>query len=392
MTPSIDLFIFSDALGWELARERNVLTDLLPHRASCETIFGYSSSCDPSILTGKVPSEHGHFSFFVYDPKNSPFRSARWFSWAPPLLFDHHRVRNQISKYWGRRLGFTGYFQLYSAPFSKLPLLDYTERRDIYLPGGITGGQEVIFSRWEKLGIPWYRSDWRAGDAANIASMKEKLREGKIRCAYLFTGALDAVMHANGTLGSKVDQAFAQFETWIRELHSIAIEKYQEVRLHLFSDHGMTDTTATSDMMRRFETLGLQYARDYAAVWDSTMARFWFLKPGVRDKVETWLRQQPEGRVLQDEELRKWGCLFADRRYGEIFYLLNPGTIFVPCFMSAKRVTAMHGFSPDEPTSKACWLTSHPTETPRRIEEIFDVMLSAAKRLLDCRMSRTGGL
>ena len=33
-------------------------SDLFTHRAPCETIFGYSASCDPSILTGALPAEH----------------------------------------------------------------------------------------------------------------------------------------------------------------------------------------------------------------------------------------------------------------------------------------------------------------------------------------------
>ena len=57
MTPSIDLFVFVDALGWDLAERRRFLTDLLPHRQPCDTLFGYSCTCDPSILTGTLPQE-----------------------------------------------------------------------------------------------------------------------------------------------------------------------------------------------------------------------------------------------------------------------------------------------------------------------------------------------
>lgn len=381
MNRSIDLFVFSDALGWELARERNFLADLLPHRSACGTIFGYSSSCDPSILTGAMPQEHGHFSFFVYNPPRSPFRPARFLSWLPSLVMGHHRVRNRLSRYWGRWLGYTGYFQLYNVPFSKMPFLDYTEKRDIYLAGGINGGQETIFQVWDRLGIPWKRSDWRRNDRQNTAEMKAIVEEGKVRCAYLFTGGLDAAMHAGTTRGEQADRAFAQLEVSLREIHAAALKKYREVRLHLFSDHGMTDTVGQSDMMLRFESLGLRYGEDYGAVWDSTMARFWFPKPAAREKIAGWLARQPEGAIVPDEKLAQWGCLFSDRRYGELFYLLKPGIIFVPCYMARHRVPAMHGFDPDDKDSAACWLTSHPVEPPRRIEGIFGVMKRAAERV-----------
>ena len=38
----------------------------------------------------------------------------------------------------------------------------------------------------------------------------------------------------------------------------------------------MTDTVAGSTMMKRWQELGHRFGRDYVAVWDSTMVRFWF--------------------------------------------------------------------------------------------------------------------
>ncbi len=382
LTPSIDLFVFVDALGWELAQRRQFLSDLLPYRQPCDTLFGYSCTCDPSILTGTLPYQHGHFSFFAYDPPRSPFRWARWLSWLPETVAAHHRVRNRISRWVARRQGYTGYFQLYSTPFKRLPQLDYTEKRDLYEPGGIMGGQPAIFEHWKASGLPWVRSDWRAGDPANIEALARDLRAGEIRLAYLFNAGLDATMHAHTTNGAAVDAAFGRLETWLRELNAIAIAHYAEVRWHVFSDHGMADTRSCSRMMVDFDALGLRYGKDYAAAWDSTMVRFWF--PGgqsVRSRIEAWLSQRNEGRIVTDDELKRWGCLFPDRRYGELFYLLNEGVIFAPSFMNQRRVPGMHGFDPDLPNSRACWLTSHPVdEPPERIEQIYRVMRAACDR------------
>ena len=380
--PSLDLFIFADALGWTQVQRRGFLADLFPHRAPCETIFGYSASCDPSILTGRLPEEHGHFSFFVHEPRRSPFRWARWLGWLPQLFAAHHRVRNRVSRWVAAHEKYTGYFQLYSVPFSKLPHLDYTEKRDIYLPGGINGGQPTIFEHWEKSGVPWTRSDWRAGDVANVAQLKSELARGAVRLAYLFTAGLDATMHAHTTDSPETDAAFAKFERWVREIHELASAHYDEVRMHVFCDHGMTNTTRVSRMMVDFEKAGFSYGRDYAAVWDSTMARFWF--PGgdaVRSALRDWLALRDEGRIVTDRELKAWGCLFPDARYGELFYLLNNGCIFAPSYMNRARVPAMHGFDPAEPDSRACWLTTHAVANPpARINGIFNVMLDAAER------------
>ncbi|MEI8341346.1 MAG: alkaline phosphatase family protein, partial [Verrucomicrobiota bacterium] len=209
---TLDLFIFADALGWELARKRRFMEDLFPFRQPCDTLFGYSCTCDPSILTGCLPQEHGHFSFFVRARGESPFRRARALGWLPELIAGHHRVRNRISRLVAKANGYTGYFQLYSVPFSRLPWLDYTEKRDLYEPGGIIGGQPAIFQFWNQSGRPWMRSDWRCNDATNVAHLKQELERGEVELAYLFTSSLDAVMHAHTTDSPQTDAAFARFE------------------------------------------------------------------------------------------------------------------------------------------------------------------------------------
>ncbi len=39
-------------------------------------------------------------------------------------------------------------------------------------------------------------------------------------------------------------------------------------------------------LMKRIESLPLKFGVDYSAVYDSTMARFWFLKPHARAIIE----------------------------------------------------------------------------------------------------------
>ena len=76
MSRSLSIFVFIDALGWRIYRRHQArfLSGELHTREPLGTVFGYSSTCDPTIITGRLPPEHGHFSFFVYDPAHSPFR------------------------------------------------------------------------------------------------------------------------------------------------------------------------------------------------------------------------------------------------------------------------------------------------------------------------------
>jgi hypothetical protein len=380
MSQTLHLFIFADALGWELVQRYGILKSVTPHQKKCETLFGYSATCDPTILTGASPRDHGHFSFFVKcDPKKSPFKLMRFFKWVPDRIGGYHKIRNRLSRYFAKSKGYTGYFQLYSVPFRFLPWLDYTEKKDIYEPGGILGGQPSIFELWKQSRTRWNRSDWRVGDAANYTEIESLIEEGEIELAYLFTAGLDATMHRHGPWSEETKTAFLAFERKVESLKALAEKHYEDVRIAIFSDHGMTEVTQTSDLRKRCEALPYKYGVDYTAVWDSTMARFWFSSEDARRAIIALLDESPEGSIVGEEKLREWRCDFPDQRYGELFYLLQPGVLFVPSFLNMSLVPGMHGYSPDDKDSAASWLTNFETSQPvDRLEDIFAVMQAAA--------------
>jgi hypothetical protein len=91
------------------------------------------------------------------------------------------------------------------------------------------------------------------------------------------------------------------------------------------------------------------------------------------------LKAQPDGLILDDAELERWGCLFPGKRYGEVFYLLPAGSIFVPSFMNQGWVAAMHGYDPDHRDSAAAWLTdAEDLPVPRDLSQIATVLRQAA--------------
>ncbi len=141
-------------MGWEvLQRHPELLSKVAPNRKRLETIFGYSSACDPSIISGKLPSEHGLWSSFYYSPETSPFANYSWMKWLPRGIMNHHRVRSRISQMVAKRLGYTGYLQLYNVPFEYLPYFDYAEKKRIYMPGGLRKAKiySIFCSTWHSL-------------------------------------------------------------------------------------------------------------------------------------------------------------------------------------------------------------------------------------------------
>ncbi|MFT4546307.1 MAG: hypothetical protein ACI8XO_000549 [Verrucomicrobiales bacterium] len=379
---SLDLFIFVDALGWKQVQERDFLADILPHRQKCQTVFGYSSTCDPTILTGKMPDQHGHFSCFIKATEERPFKHLGKLGFLPQKIAGYHRVRNRVSRYLGNFLGYTGYFQIYSVPFQHLQYLDYTEKRDIYKKGGILAGHDPIFEFWEKSGKAWTRSDWHNPDDVNIAHMRDEIDKADTELGYLFLGKPDAIMHQHGTSGPEVDAGFDKLGKDLRELYELAQKNYKEVRFHVFSDHGMSDTTAASDLWPRWKQAfkHAKYGRDYVGVWDSTMARFWFEDDSVRQEAHQFLNEAGDGgRIVSKEELTRWHCNFENDKYGETFYLLSPGSIFAPSFMNQRWVNGMHGYEPEHEECDASWLTNAEGRHASHLSEIFPNMLAASK-------------
>lgn len=385
MANSLHVFVFADALGWKLCQRHSVFADW-PVRNPCQTVFGYSSTCDPTILTGCTPREHGHFSFFIKATPQfpSPFAAFRHFGWLPNRIAGYHRLRNVLSRHFARANGFTGYFQLYSVPFSRLPFLAYSEQRDIYEPGGIIGGQPTIFAKWDALNVPWHRSDWRQSDVTNFHDAAAQLQSGQPRLLYLFTAGLDAVMHRFGPDAPEAAAAIRAFEAQLRGLLDAAKRHYSHVDCAVFSDHGMTAVSKTSDLRRRFERLPFRFGKDYVAVWDSTMARFWFDNPAApaARSIREWLAAQPDGAIVSPQQLADWHCDFPDQRYGQLFFLLPPGSLFVPSFLNLSSVPGMHGYHPDHPDSTAAWLATSTALPPvHQLADIHNAMLHAAHML-----------
>jgi len=375
----VTICVFVDALGWELVRQCGFMDDVLTHRSPLGTIFGYSSTCDPTILTGKLPREHGHFAFYYYNPAESPFRYYRYLAWLPKRLFNRGRVRARLSLEMKRLHGFTGYFQLYNMPFRHLHLFDYSERRDIYQPDGINSGAPTIFGVLRERGIPISVSDWHLPEFVRVAALHRDLEEGQVRFAFLFLSGLDAVLHAHGTQAQEVKDHLSLYEKQLRLLIEKAESVYGSVRMFVFSDHGMTDITQTVDLMKRIESLGLEFGVDYAAVYDSTVARFWFLREGSRKAIIRALKQSPEGRIVSDKQLADWGCDFSDKKYGQLFFLLNSGMLLCPSFMGEKPLAAMHGYAPEDPCSVASFMGNVPLKhVPKRLDDLYGLMYSEA--------------
>src|SRR5438552_7504339 len=171
----LHVVVLIDALGWKLIEGQEFLNDLLPYRQPLRTVLGFSSGAIPTILTGLMPSQTGHWNLYYYDPAGSPFRWMRHFSFLPDWLLDN-RLGHKIFKELGRRvLGLGPVFECLVNP-KLLRHFNWIEKKNIYGEGGIPGA-ESIFDRLAKKGIPCkVYSYHRHTDAEIVKLAKNEIR------------------------------------------------------------------------------------------------------------------------------------------------------------------------------------------------------------------------
>ncbi|MBR2873976.1 MAG: alkaline phosphatase family protein [Lentisphaeria bacterium] len=378
---TIEIFLFSDALGWKIVNDHCFLTDLLPYRKKISMQFGYSSSAIPTILSGKTPAEHGHLGLFRFAPAQSPFKnlSRLWWLFKPAAFWNRGRVRHHLSKLLKKVYGFTGYFQLYRMPLWKLKFMDYCEKRDLF----IANGMEDIANLHDTLSakkVKFHISDWHLSDSENFKAAEDAV-EKKCNFLFVYTASLDGVLHDKVKDAAAVQTKLDEIKMQIESLFQKAEKYAKKVHFTVISDHGMTPLAGTVDIMSKVAQSGLVFGRDYGACYDSTMARFYYLNDNAQKLIPEIMQEFPGHFLSKDEEL-KYRIYRSDRAFGDAIFLLDAGIQIVPSDMGEKPLNGMHGFLPEDAHSFAALLSNE--ELPENVEHVadyFNFMIERAENL-----------
>jgi hypothetical protein len=356
VTRRLVLIVLVDALGWEQAGDPAFVPELDAPRAPVRSVLGYSSANLPTIMTGRLPREHGHFSMYRRAGPDGVFAGAKQtLALASRLTNRRWRISGWLA-WWLRRRGVTGYFSLYEIPFSVLAEFDLCQRRDIFAPGafdGMSGIADLVLGTG--AGRIW---NWSVPEDRAFTELSEEIDRGEGRVLFLYTAALDGLMHAAGPQSGAVREALAGYAERIERLCERARQRYEDVRVFVFGDHGMAPVSGVHDLRSELELAGFGPGGPVLYFIDSTMARFWFRSAADRRRIEEILARHTWGRILGDEELESLGALFPDHCHGELIFLLEEGETLVPSFMSGIPARGMHGYHPDARHSFTVLLTN----------------------------------
>jgi hypothetical protein len=368
----LHLFVLIDALGWSYIEGRSFLNDMLPYRRPLRTVLGFSSGAIPTILTGAWPAQNGHWNLFYYDPQGSPFRWLKYFSFVPDAILNH-RVTTKLLKEMGKRLlGLGPLFDCAVRP-SLLRWFNWVEKKNIYDRGGIVG-RPSIFDSLAEAGIPYHVYTYHHfADAQILERARRDMQASDTGFYFLYLSEMDMFLHMNCREEKQLTDKLNWYEEQLRSLYTFARQLDPNATLSIFSDHGMTPIKKEYDLMSEVEKLSVRMPQDYLAVYDSTMARYWFFSEEAKKAVIKTLERSPCGRIIPEAELKALGVWFEDRRFGELVFLLHPGWLLARSDFNGPRwiPAGMHGYHPDDSYSSGVFLSS---ETPAaEIHSIADV-------------------
>lgn len=371
---TVVFFILIDALGWNILQAHPFLESIAPHRCRNRTVLGFSSAAIPTILTGKLPSEHGRWNLLSLAQGRSPFFWVKPFRGLPRSFVENRGARkvvNTVSKIISRS---EGYFSSYGVPFCHLHRFDVCEKKNIYKPGGIPGC-ETIIDYMRDAGVSYRVYSYHDGtDEELLDRMGHDVASNDAYVYFQYLSGMDAFLHQKCGMTSEVANKMDWYADKISNIYRAAIENGKSVRLFLFSDHGMTPIVMHYDLISDLTTHGIDLERDCMAAFDSTMARFWVTQMGVESRIRLALERCTAGRWLPEEELRELGVHFPDHRYGDMIFLMHPGTLIFPNWFGRYAPAGMHGFHPDDSHSDAAFISNVEQYSPKSICDFFSIM------------------
>ncbi len=390
----LSLVVLIDALGWRYLENQSFLEHWLPYRRPLRTVLGFSSGAIPTILTGLPPATTGHWNLFYYDPEGSPFQWMKYFRFLPQSVVDHRITRRLVTEVGRRFLGMGPGFECCVSP-RLLPWFNWVEKKNIYDRGGITGAPS-IFDQLAVEGISYRAYSYHESSDAEIFRRAESdLENSDATFFFIYLCEMDMLLHLHCHEPAQIKLKLDWYAANLERLFERARRLDPEARLTLISDHGMTPVRNHFDLLGRLEPLGLRMPEDYLAVFDSTMARFWFFNDRARQAVANAFDSLPCGRWLTDEELTSAGVFFSDRRFGERIFLLHPGWLLSRSdFNGAAWMPAgMHGYHPDDSYSDAIFLTSHPPSFEvKTIADVYPHMREGAQHSTIAKKSELAGV
>jgi hypothetical protein len=359
MRDSVHVFIYLTGPGWYILKEHGFLEKYCKYQFPVKSQLGCSHAALLTALTGKNPDEHGHFSSYYFNNQD-----------ATP----GKTVRKLYRKLLGEK---SGYFGNYSIPMRNLKYFAASGHPVIrdFTPGCFAPLSSIIDLVHEKKLAHSIVGAESSSPVQALKDVRNQLSNKALDFAFIEINEMDSLLHSLPCDFYKIDKKLRYYEEHIENIISVGRELSSDFNLTVFSGHGMTFAPQRINIKKKIDALGMNYGHDYHAVYDPTMAFFWFKDKSARSITIDRLQGLRHCRILTENEKKEYGIDFPDRRYGETIVLVDPGFQIYPNDILSKPPAGMHGYAPDHPDSLGACLSTRPIRpAPAQVKDFFKVM------------------
>lgn len=342
------------------------LTGLAKQGGAVRVVPPFGFEPDAAYLAGLAPEESDAGGHFWRAPETSPFRFLR--GWGRALDQIPARAQRPVRyamrsaiQMMSRSPRLRGEATLARIPFAVLPEFDYREKdlvTDLHYPGART-----LFEIARELGLPTFAHFHPSHDVRTAAVERRVERELRPEhaFAFLFFGDLDRAGHAHGPDNERTGAVLGAIDASIGRIHHKLTRRWDQVETVILGDHGMASVERAIDILSALRGRGLATSPNILSFIDSTVARFW-CTADVRPRLVAALETIHGGRVISAADASKYKIQWRHRRYGDVLFCADGGTIFSPNFWQGDAtVRGMHGYLPEVAENHAAivWHSTH---------------------------------
>lgn len=343
----IKICIFLDGIGYDSILSSPPLKNILPTLVPIETVLGFSSAAQATILTGKYPQEHGQFSMYYFSPNPTlPKFSLKVISALPYFITRRKKFKTLLALYLRLLHPKGGYFGLFEIPPRHLSYISPTEKRNIYKIRGVHP-HDTIIDYWYKNHLNFRVFTWEIPEEYSFQQLLQLLPNTPLERVFLCCTKGDHLGHKFGPFSKEVKEYIEKIRQYIEKLLEVCNKLYKNVSLYIFSDHGMIEVKEAIKINVVIEQLTSKYRNDCLIFIDATMLRIFTLNPKKREALRCILEEIPHGKVLSDEDLKTFKCLFPSKKFGDLIFLCDPGYVLLPNFFGDLLPRGMHGYDPN---------------------------------------------
>lgn len=338
-----------------------------------KSLLGYSMGIHPSIWTGTWQESHGKFLVYQYAPEETNFGWYPYFSWMPMKLRSWLIAGLKIPYY------FLPAFRKYLPQWYRENILELPPTIDPKLAPNFAldhtpfKGHNLL-DDIEKQYTIRYLADHKNGFFEEQAPLEEwQLSEADID--FFFTYDTDAVGHNPGPRSDAMKRLLRRVDAAASRLYQEAKQRYGDVNVFVWSDHGMCEVKYFCDVQKYLDELPYTMPEDYIAFFDASMVRFWTDKPQVKKDLIKCMKQIPEITYLDGKKRKQYHVDFEDRRFGDILCTVAPETRIYPDYFAPVKagIKGLHGYDPDFEHSKGIFLSNCMTTKKKEIR-IVDIL------------------